>query len=76
MGAERAGELERGEGAPGRGVHGTGMAAARGRAIGREGRARHRRDCHTQFWKVNRMRTMYVPRSEIHVHGDYINDSS
>jgi hypothetical protein len=28
------------------------------------------------FWKVNRMRTMYVPGSEIHVHGDYINDSS
>jgi hypothetical protein len=32
--------------------------------------------CHTQFWKVNRMRTMYVPGSEIHVHNDYINDSS
>jgi hypothetical protein len=31
---------------------------------------------HTRFWKVNRMRTMYVPGSEIHVHGDYINDSS
>jgi hypothetical protein len=28
------------------------------------------------FWKVNRMRTIYVPESEIHVHGDYINDSS
>jgi hypothetical protein len=26
--------------------------------------------------KVNRMRTMYVPGSEIHVHNDYINDSS
>jgi hypothetical protein len=26
--------------------------------------------------KVNRMRTMYVPGSEIHVHSDYINDSS
>jgi hypothetical protein len=26
--------------------------------------------------KVNRMRTMYVPGSVIHVHGDYINDSS
>jgi hypothetical protein len=26
--------------------------------------------------KVNRMRTMYVPVSEIHVHSDYINDSS
>jgi hypothetical protein len=33
-------------------------------------------DCHTRFWKVNRMETMYVPGSEIHVHGDYINDSS
>jgi hypothetical protein len=32
--------------------------------------------CHTQFWKVNRMRAMYVPGLEIHVHGDYINDSS
>jgi hypothetical protein len=32
--------------------------------------------CHTRFSKVNRMRTMYVPGSEIHVHGDYINDSS
>jgi hypothetical protein len=32
--------------------------------------------CHTRFWKVNRMRTMYVPGSKIHVHGDYINDSS
>jgi hypothetical protein len=32
--------------------------------------------CHTRFWKVNRMRTMYVPGSEIHVHCDYINDSS
>jgi hypothetical protein len=26
-------------------------------------------------WKVNRMRTMYVLGSEIHVHSDYINDS-
>jgi hypothetical protein len=26
--------------------------------------------------KVNRIRTMYVPGSVIHVHGDYINDSS
>jgi hypothetical protein len=26
--------------------------------------------------KVNRMRTMYVPGSEIHVHSDYRNDSS
>jgi hypothetical protein len=26
--------------------------------------------------KVNRMRTMYVPGSVIHVHNDYINDSS
>jgi hypothetical protein len=26
--------------------------------------------------KVNRMQTMYVPRSEIHIHDDYINDSS
>jgi hypothetical protein len=34
------------------------------------------RSCHTRFWKVNRMRTMYVPGSEIHVHSDYINDSS
>jgi hypothetical protein len=28
--------------------------------------------CHTQFWKANRMRTMYVPGSETHVHNDYI----
>jgi hypothetical protein len=28
--------------------------------------------CHTQFWKVNQMQTMYVPGSEIHVHNDYI----
>jgi hypothetical protein len=28
--------------------------------------------CHTLFWKANRMRTMYVPGSEIHVHSDYI----
>src|SRR5688572_4334184 len=33
-------------------------------------------ECHARFWKVNRMRTMYVPGSEIHVHGDCINDSS
>jgi hypothetical protein len=26
--------------------------------------------------KVNRIRAMYVPGSEIHVHSDYINDSS
>jgi hypothetical protein len=26
--------------------------------------------------KVNRMRTIYVPGSAIHVHSDYINDSS
>jgi hypothetical protein len=26
--------------------------------------------------KANRMRTMYVPGSVIHVHSDYINDSS
>jgi hypothetical protein len=32
--------------------------------------------CHTRFWKVNRMRTMYVLGSKIHVHSDYINDSS
>jgi hypothetical protein len=25
---------------------------------------------------VNQMRNMYVPGSEIHVHNDYINDSS
>jgi hypothetical protein len=30
------------------------------------------RVCHTWFWKVNRMRTMYVPGSETHVHRDYI----
>jgi hypothetical protein len=34
------------------------------------------RQCHTRFWKINRMRTMYVSGSEIHVHSDYINDSS
>jgi hypothetical protein len=28
--------------------------------------------CHTQFWKANRMRIMYVPGSETHVHNDYI----
>jgi hypothetical protein len=28
--------------------------------------------CHTQFWKANRMRTMYVPGSETHIHSDYI----
>jgi hypothetical protein len=32
--------------------------------------------CHTRFLKVNRMRTMYVPGSVIHVHNDCINDSS
>jgi hypothetical protein len=32
--------------------------------------------CHIRFWKVNRMQTMYVSGSEIHVHSDYINDSS
>jgi hypothetical protein len=36
----------------------------------------YRRECHTRFLKVNRMRTMYVSGSEIHVHRDYINDSS
>jgi hypothetical protein len=35
-------------------------------------RSRRHEDCHTRFWKVNRMRTMYMPRSEIHVHNDYI----
>jgi hypothetical protein len=28
--------------------------------------------CYTRFRKVNQMRTMYVPGSEIHVHNDYI----
>jgi hypothetical protein len=28
--------------------------------------------CHTQFWKANRMRTMYGSGSETHVHNDYI----
>jgi hypothetical protein len=28
--------------------------------------------CHTRFWKANRMRTMFVPGSETHVHNDYI----
>jgi hypothetical protein len=28
--------------------------------------------CHTRFYKANRMRTMYVPRSETHVHNNYI----
>jgi hypothetical protein len=28
--------------------------------------------CHTRFWKANRMRTMYVPGSVIHVHSSYI----
>jgi hypothetical protein len=31
-----------------------------------------KRNCHTRFWKANRMRTMYVPGSETHVHNDYI----
>jgi hypothetical protein len=30
------------------------------------------RHYHTQFWKANRMRTMYVPGSETHIHNDYI----
>jgi hypothetical protein len=29
-------------------------------------------NCHTRFWKVNQMRTTYVPGSETHVHSDYI----
>jgi hypothetical protein len=29
-------------------------------------------DCHTRFWKANRMPTMYVPGSETHIHSDYI----
>jgi hypothetical protein len=29
-------------------------------------------DCHTRFKKANRMRTMYVPGSAIHVHSSYI----
>jgi hypothetical protein len=28
--------------------------------------------CHNRFWKANRMRTMYVPGLETHVHNDYI----
>jgi hypothetical protein len=28
--------------------------------------------CHTRFQKANRMRTMYVPGSVIHVHSSYI----
>jgi hypothetical protein len=28
--------------------------------------------CHTRFRKANRMRTMYVPGSETHIHSDYI----
>jgi hypothetical protein len=28
--------------------------------------------CHTRFYKANRMRTMYVPGSAIHVHNSYI----
>jgi hypothetical protein len=30
------------------------------------------RECHTRFWKANRMRIMYVPELETHVHSDYI----
>jgi hypothetical protein len=33
---------------------------------------RHADSCHTRFWKANRMRTMYVPGSAIHVHSSYI----
>jgi hypothetical protein len=29
-------------------------------------------NCDTRFWKANRMRTMYMPGSETHVHNDYI----
>jgi hypothetical protein len=47
-------------------------SAAEGEALRVEGE----RNGHTRFQKVNRMRTMYVPGSEIHVHSDYINDSS
>jgi hypothetical protein len=28
--------------------------------------------CHTRFWKANRMRTMYVPGLETHVHSNHI----
>jgi hypothetical protein len=33
---------------------------------------RSKASCHTRFWKANRMRTMYVPGSETHIHSDYI----
>jgi hypothetical protein len=32
----------------------------------------HDSNCHTRFWKANRMRTMYMLGSETHVHSDYI----
>jgi hypothetical protein len=37
---------------------------------GRSGGSRLVPGCHNQFWKANRMRTMYVPGSETHVHND------
>jgi hypothetical protein len=45
--------------------------AATGRVHGAEGE-----NVSHLVLKVNRMRTMYVPGSEIHVHSDYINVSS
>jgi hypothetical protein len=44
--------------------------------ISRRGKRRIMRKCHTRFLKANRMRTVYVSVLEIHVHSDYINDSS
>jgi hypothetical protein len=43
-----------------------------GRNLDRNGQNPSLLTCHTRFWKANRMRTMYVPGSETHVHNDYI----
>jgi hypothetical protein len=51
-----------------------GRSRARGKGADKQGPPARERAvaCHTRFWKVNRMRTMYVPGSETHVHSDYI----
>jgi hypothetical protein len=46
-------------------VHGSQEAARRAKGNWTDSKAIHNIDCHTRFWKVNRMRTMYVPGSEL-----------
>jgi hypothetical protein len=65
MGAERAGELEWEEGALGRGAHGTGKAAAGGRAGGRAGRARHGRDMSARWCVRDGCRRREWTREEV-----------